>query len=136
MSAPHDRGPANRRAPRPIGPAVLELVRTPRDAQDAVEVRLSAMTAAAIVHIDMRRHGALAPSDAHAAFAAVARSATVDRATASAARRRLAGRRRGAAGPGRRAGAQRSARAARRGLSPRRLKAATTPTQEKEQDDA
>ncbi|MFP5364310.1 MAG: hypothetical protein ACLGI5_16440 [Thermoleophilia bacterium] len=82
MSAPHDRGPARRRAPRPIGPAVLELVRTPRDAQDAVEVRLSAMTAPAIVHIDMRRHVALAPPDAHAAFAALARSATVDRATA------------------------------------------------------
>jgi len=82
MSAPHDPRRAWRRAPRPIGPAVLELVRGLRADEEAVEVRLSAMSAAAIVHIDMRRRGALGPPDTHAAFAAVGRSATVDRATA------------------------------------------------------
>jgi hypothetical protein len=62
---------------------VLELVSTLRsEHDDAVDVRLSAMTAAAIVHIEARRHGALAPHDTHAAFAAVGRSATVGRATA------------------------------------------------------
>jgi hypothetical protein len=83
MSA-HNPRPGRRRAPRLIGPAVLNLVRTlQRVDGDAVEIRLSTQTAAAIARIDARHSALLVPHGIHPAYAAVARNVAVDRATAT-----------------------------------------------------
>ena len=61
---------------------MLELVATLQQ-HDSVEIRLAARTAAAIARIDARRNATLAPDLTHPAWAAVERSVTVTRTTAS-----------------------------------------------------
>lgn len=78
--APRTAG--RRRAPRLIGPAVAELVATLRRDPATFEIRLSAKTAEAIARLDARASGAPAAHDAHAAWSAVGRAATVEHATA------------------------------------------------------
>ena len=73
---------SHRRAPRLIGPAVLDLVQTLRRDAAIIEIRLSAQTATAIARIDARTSGCLQTHDAHPARAAVGRGASVERATA------------------------------------------------------
>ncbi|MDP1847013.1 MAG: hypothetical protein Q8K79_04395 [Solirubrobacteraceae bacterium] len=80
MTAEHRTHGRRRRALRPIGPAVLELVETLKDESDeTIEIHLSAELAAAIARIDARDRGALNASASHPA---ASRTMTVDRSTA------------------------------------------------------
>ena len=82
MSAERRTERRRRRALRPIGPAVLELVETLKgDGEDRIEIHVSAKLAAAIARIDVRDRGSLAAS-AHPAHEASAATVTVDRVTA------------------------------------------------------
>lgn len=74
-----------RRALRPVGPAVLELVASLTPDAEIVEIRLSAKLAAAIAEIDARDVApinASAVQPAHAAVAALAATVSVQRVTA------------------------------------------------------
>ena len=71
---------AAQRAPRRIGPAVLQLV-SELQIDDALEISLSARAAAAIDRIDARR--AESRRDGEDPYAAVAEPISVDRATAT-----------------------------------------------------
>ena len=71
-----------RRALRPVGPAVLELVDALKPRREIVEIRLSAKLAAAIAELDARDVAPLNGSAAQPAHAAVAATVSVERRTA------------------------------------------------------
>lgn len=71
-----------RRAPRPVGPAVRDLVDSLQPQGEIVEIRLSPVLAAAIAHSDARPRGSQNALRSHPAHEAAARTVTVDCATA------------------------------------------------------
>lgn len=81
MTTPR-RAQRRRRAPRPIGPAVLELVDALKPEREIVEIRLSARLAAAIAEIDARDVPPLNTSATQTAHPAAAAIVSVERRTA------------------------------------------------------
>lgn len=81
MTAPR-RTEQRRRALRPVGPAVLELVAALKPEAQIVEIRLSAKLAWAIAEINARDAAAIEPSTAQPAHAAFAATVSVERLTA------------------------------------------------------
>ena len=71
-----------RRALRPVGPAVLQLVDSLKPDGEIVELRLSPKLAAAIAEIDARDVAPLNASAAQPAHAAAAATVSVERSTA------------------------------------------------------
>ena len=81
MTAPR-RTEQRRRALRPVGPAVLQLVDALKPEAQIIEIRLSAKLAAAIAEITARDVAPLNGSAAQAAHAAGAATVSVERLTA------------------------------------------------------